>query len=197
MRASEILTERYVNAFKTDEKQKYAQIAWDMLQRSYESIGGIKGSGFESPESMVKSNYMFKIGMDSGTPVSVSVYKNKGGARKMVALGTDGSMSGVDMARDTLKSMLKTGRAFGEFSGPVFGSVKKMIPPDVLTTMLVPANEVAGLLNKEITIGPGPDMKMQGTEDPYAPYYYQREIGGELHTKIAYGDPQASAARFD
>lgn len=195
MRATELLTERYFNAFKPADKAKYSQEIWDMLQRSYKPVGGIHGNGFRDIDDMIQSNHMFKIGLRGGNPVMVSIYKDKDGGRKKVALGTDGSREGIVMARDSLKAELFTGRAYGEFSGPVFGAAKKMFPPEVLTTFLVPAKDVSAMINKEITIGAGPDMKTMGENDPYSQYYYQREIGGELHTKIAYGDPQ-NKARF-
>ena len=196
MRATELLTERYFNAFTPNDKAKYAQEIWDMLQRSYAPIGGIHGKGFNDIEDMIQSNHMFKVGMDSGTPVMVSVYKNVNGGRKKVALGTDGSREGILMARDSLRAEFKTGRAYGEISGPVFGALKKMFPPEVLTTMLVPASEVSAMIKKDITIGAGPDMKTGGENDPYNDFYYQRDIGGEMHTKLAYGDPKTKA-RFD
>ena len=195
MRATELVTERYFNAFKTDDKIKYSQEIWDMLQRSYKPVGGIKGNGFHDVNDMVQSNHMFKVGMSGGKPVMVAIYKDKTGGRKKVALGTDGSKEGIIMARDSLAAELSTGRAFGEFSGPVFGAVKKMFPPEVLTTFLVPAKDVSAMINKEISIGPGSDMKTSGENDPYNQFYYQREIGGELHTKVAYGD--LTKARFN
>lgn len=195
MRAHELLTERYFNAFKPADKAKYAQEIWDMLQRSYKAIGGIHGKGFNDIEDMIKSNYMFKVGMSGGKPVMVSVYRSKDGSRKKVALGTDGSKPGIIMARDSLAAELNTGRAFGEFSGPVFGAVKKIFPPEVLTSFLIPATEVSAVIGKEITIGAGSDMKTGGENDPYQQYYYERKIGDEIHTKVAYGDP--TKARFD
>ena len=52
------------------------------------------------------------------------------------------------------------------------------------------------MIKKDITIGPGPDMKVGGENDPYSQFYYQRDIGGEMHTKLAYGDPKTKA-RFN
>jgi len=194
MRANEIITERYFNAFKTEDKQKYAQEIWDMIQRSYKAVDGIHGKGFNSVEDMVNSNYMFKVGMSNGKPVMVSIYKDKGG-RKKVAMGTDGSEEGLRLARNSLKAEFTTGRAFGEISGPVFGSVKKMIPPEVLKTFLIPATKVADLLGKRVEPGRGEDMR-SGPNDPYLPYYYQREIGGHMHTKVAYGEPKGQKTRW-
>lgn len=111
----------------------------------------------------------------------------------MVALGTDGSQAGIDMTRGSLASEILTGRSFGEFSGSVFGAVKKMFPPEVLLLFLIPAAEVGEVISKEVTIGAGDDMRTTGDSDPYKDYYYQREIGGELHTKVAFGDPRKKA----
>ena len=49
------LEERFVNALPKDEdlKAKYADKAWELLQKSYAPIGGIKGKGFESKEDMM------------------------------------------------------------------------------------------------------------------------------------------------
>jgi len=135
MRATEILTERYFNAIELEDKKKYASEVWDMLQRSYEAIGGIHGSGFNSIEDMVTANHMIKVGIKNGNPVMAAIYKNKDGGRKKVALGTDGSKEGINMARDSLKAEFTTGRAYGEISGPVMGAVKKMIAPEVLSTI--------------------------------------------------------------
>jgi len=196
MRARELLTERYFNAFKPEDKKKYAQEIWDMLQRSYAPIGGIHGSGFNSIDDMVNANHMIKVGIRNGKPVMAAIYKNKDGARKKVAMGTDGSDEGIALARDSLKAEFTTGRAYGEISGPVMGAVKKMIAPEILSTFLVPASEVSAMINKEITPGAGPDMRTMGENDPYNQFYYQRNIGGEMHTKVAYGDP-TNKARFD
>jgi hypothetical protein len=194
MKATEFLTERFFNAINTNDKTKYAQVIWDMIQRSYAEIGGIHGSGFNNIEDMINSNYMFKVGLSAGTPVMATIYKNKDGSRKKVAMGTDGSEEGLAMAKQTLKAELSTGRAYGEFSGAVFGAAKKLYPPDVLKPMLVPAANVAAMIGKRIEPGAGSDMRTTGANDPYEAYYYQRIIGGEMHTKVAYGDPVA--ARF-
>ena len=196
MRANEILTERFFNAFTPKDKMKYSQQAWDMIQRSYEPIGGFHGPGFSNMEDMIASNRMFKFGIYNGKPVMVAIYKDDDqGGRKKVAVGTDGSDAGVKLARNSIEAELHTGRAYGEFSGGPWGVAKKKFPPEVLTTFLVPASEVSELIQKEITPGAGADMRTQGENDPYNEYYYQREIQGHWHTKVAYGD-KLNKARF-
>lgn len=188
------ITEKYFNAFELEDKVKYAQEIWDMLQKSYAPIGGIRGAGFNSVSDMVHSNHMFKVGLSGGRPVLVVIYKNKGGGRKLVALGTDSSKPGLLMAKETIKKEVLTGRSYGEFSGPIFGTLKKLLPPEVLTQFLIPAKDVGPILKKDYVVGKGDDMK-SAPNDPYEEYYYQREIGGHMHTKVAYGDPK-NTARF-
>ena len=58
MRLTQI-SERYVNAVGFDDtamatKEKYKDQVWAILQRSYQSIGGIQGKGFESADDMMK-----------------------------------------------------------------------------------------------------------------------------------------------
>lgn len=50
---SEFLNESYVNLFKPDEKKVYADEVYALLQNSYKKVGGLKGSGFNSPDDMV------------------------------------------------------------------------------------------------------------------------------------------------
>jgi len=188
MRINEItLTESYVNVFSTEDKSKYAKQIWDMLQRSYEKIGGIHGKGFADIPDMIASNAMFKIGMRGGVPRMVVVYKDSGG-RKRVAMGTDGSKEGKWFALNVLRDELLTQRSFGEFSGASFGATRKMIPDDVLVQLLVPAEEVAAKLGKEVSVGAGDDIRSI-PNDPFTEFYYQRKIGSEYHTKLMYGDP--------
>lgn len=48
-----LLIERYVNVFSDAQKKPFASDVWDILSSSYAKIGGIKGSGFESKDSMI------------------------------------------------------------------------------------------------------------------------------------------------
>src|SRR6185369_11186059 len=38
----------------TDKKKEMVDQVWDMLQKSYEKVGGMIGHGFESKEDMIK-----------------------------------------------------------------------------------------------------------------------------------------------
>jgi len=54
----EFLNETIINLFDNDEKNKYIDEIWELLNKSYKSIGGLKESGFENKENMKKiSNY--------------------------------------------------------------------------------------------------------------------------------------------
>lgn len=87
------LTEKFINLIgekDIEKKREYADRVWDILQRSYAKIGGIKGSGFKSKEDMIKNIPFWKIMKSNGKVIAVKLYKDKNG-RKSVAGGTDGS----------------------------------------------------------------------------------------------------------
>jgi hypothetical protein len=90
------LVEKYINLLSndTDLKQRYKDDVYALLQDAYASIGGVKGSGFSSPEDMVRSIPFWKLGFVDGRLVAVVMYKFVDGERKLVAIGgthdTDG-----------------------------------------------------------------------------------------------------------
>lgn len=57
----EFLTESYINLFKEQEKEKYVDEVWDLIQTSYKPIGGIHGSGFKSKDDMIKNIPFWKL----------------------------------------------------------------------------------------------------------------------------------------
>lgn len=74
------LNERFVNIFSDEEtKRKYASDVWDILQKSYADIGGIKGSGFKTIDDMVKNIPFWKLSVHDGVVDAVAMYKDKGG----------------------------------------------------------------------------------------------------------------------
>ena len=55
IRFDEFLSENYKNLTSIEDKQKYKEQVWDVLDKSYQYIGGIKGSGFESIDAMLNN----------------------------------------------------------------------------------------------------------------------------------------------
>jgi hypothetical protein len=72
------ITERYINLIGDDpKKHEYKHEVHNLLKKSYEKIGGIHGSGFESPDDMVKKVHMWKLAKKDGKIVSAVMYKEK------------------------------------------------------------------------------------------------------------------------
>lgn len=202
MRVRDLLNERFINAIGNDEqamatKAKYRDAVWDMLQRSYAPIGGIKGKGFESPEEMLKLP-MWKIAVRGGKLRAVIIYKDKNG-RKAVAVGTDGSSESKTLINDILRN--EPTRSYSEKSKAALGKDMKTIPSDQIEDLLSTPDEVRKLFpGKEITaISDLP--RAQWPEDAIASigkypilqkYGYVREIGGTPTFKVLIGTPGLS-----
>lgn len=171
-----------------DAKSEYALQVWDMLNVAYKAIGGIKGSGFESPEAMMKKIRFWKLGFSGGELKIVVLYKDKAG-RKVVALGTDGTKQGKNMLAGVLKADLD--RSYKEISDGAWGFSRKYIGDEVLMKFAIPVHKVRKLLKgKEIfdlNDLPPRLTKKVNKEDPFYKFYYGREIGGSVHVKIMIG----------
>lgn len=173
----EQLNESFKNFIHDDErKELYKDEVFNMLQKAYSEIGGIKGSGFRSPDDMVKNIPFWKLGFVNSKLVAVQMYKDKNG-RKRVAIATDGTQTGKSQLKNMLIADYKTGRSFGEVSDSALGFIKKIFNNDI-SAFSIPVDVVKKLL---------PDDEIIPIDD----YYYKREIGGHLHTKIMLGNPNA------
>jgi len=184
LEAKELLTEKVLNLFTSQEKEKYVDEVWNLLQSSYASIGGIKGSGFESKEDMIKKIEMWKLYKRNGKISCVILYKNKNGFRKRVAGATDGSAEGKAFYKQSSNDELKTKRSYGEISGAPLAIAYKNNKEQLLKA-LVPFEEVKKYLPDD-EILPSNDKYLETYPD-LEPFLYQREIGGTLQTKVMLG----------
>lgn len=163
-----------------EKKKKYTEDVWNILQDSYRSIGGIKGSGFATREDMMKKIWFWKLYKQKGRPVAVIMYKDRDG-RKMVALGTDGSDKAKAAIRKMMLDEISLSRSYGEASGPALKMVKKIFGMDKdagfegspLEKYMVPAEEVGAILKKNVK--------------PVSKYEYIRAIGGDDEKKVMFG----------
>lgn len=191
----QMLTERFVNLIGDDAgKEKYVDAVWDLLQYSYKDIGGIKGSGFNSPEDMIKNIPFWKVATSGGRVVAVSMYKDKGG-RKVAAVGTDGSKEGKAKIVDMMGNELE--RSFGEKSKGALGLMMKLIPWSVLEYFVMTPEQAARAFNKDVTpitdLNPN-DVPADGVQTlrkypQLKPYAYVRELAGKPAFKVAIGTP--------
>jgi hypothetical protein len=201
MREYQLITEGYVNAVGFGNtaiatKERYRDIVWDMLQKSYEKIGGIKGSGFNSPQEMVEKIPMWKIAVRDDEVRAVILYKDKHG-RKSVAVATDGSAAGAWFMRDMFKNEIR--RSYGEKSKAALGLLMKTVPWDTLQPFVVSPDRVAELSPGIVAISGVPkeewpdDAAITLSRYPMlVDYGYLREIGSSLVFKIMIGSPGKS-----
>ncbi len=198
---SNLINERFVNAVGYDSsaldiKHKYKNQVWDILQKSYAPIGGIKGNGFASADEMVHKIPFWKIIRQNEKVHAVVMYKDKSG-RKSVAVGSDGS----DYAKKHLHSVVVNDikRAYGEKSKASLGLVMKTIPWEVLKPYVKTPEEVSKVIGgvevipiKKVKEAEWPkDAKLTLTKYPQLiDYGYLTYIGDNiLIFKVMIGSP--------
>lgn len=185
-----LLVERVINLLPQDinGKKAYADEVWSILQTSYEKVGGIQGSGFGSKEDMIKNIPFWKLIKRNGKIVAVGMYKDKHG-RKRVAAGTDGTSEGKEGFAMLGKEDLQQKRAYGEVSGPSLSFALKQVGEENFIKNLIEPREVEKILDEPI-IYPVSDDDSEVIRHPgLKSYFYQRDIGGDLKTKVMMGTP--------
>lgn len=176
MKMMEILLEHYVNLFSREEKEKYIDEIWDMLQKAYAPIGGFKSA--LSKDALIDESNLWKIVRRKGKVVSVSIYKDAHG-RKSIAVATDGTEQGKS---DLLKVKIddtNLKRAWCEASGKVESLMKKA------NAKPISSRYAAKLTGKEIL---GYDVDG---------IHYTRLISGVPHLKAIYGFPKLTKEMED
>lgn len=192
-----LLYERYKNAVGDSPlKAQYADQVWELLQKSYAAIGGIKGNGFESKQRMIDKIPFWKMAIKGGKVEAVVLYKDKGG-RKSVAVGSTGS----DWAKQKIAEMMKADieRSYGEKSKAALGAMLKLFPQEALEPFIMRPRQVMKIVGRKERITPihrvpkdkwPDDAKLTLTKYPWLLYYgYIREIGGKPTFKVMIGTP--------
>lgn len=190
-----IITENYKNFIGPQsvvDRKKWVNQVWDILQKSYAPIGGIKGSGFKTKEDMIENIPFWKIYTKNGKVVAAAFYKDKNG-RKAVAIATDGSDLGKTIVGQIYKASL--GVSYGEKSGAALATMIKTVPWETLQNFLILPHVAARISGDElIPIAKyGADKlnpKDRFTYDKFPqlkPWFYVRELGGHMHLKVMMG----------
>ena len=165
-----LLNERFLTLFKNEEKEKYIDVVWDILESSYASIGGTHSS----KEELMMDGVFWKLVRKGGKIVAVVAYKQKFG-RKAFLAGTDGTKEGKEALYSIIRedAKLKDRGAWIEVSGKPEYLYKKYghvpIPNDV-------AEKVLNSLGKSV-LSKNPDG-----------YHYTRKIGNDQYEKIMMGE---------
>ena len=196
--ASFVLNEKYVNLIgdkSHDQRRKYADQVWDLLQGAYASIGGIKGDGFKTKEDMIKTLPFWKLFVQKGKVRVVMIYKDTGG-RKSVALATDRSKVAKEALSDIFKSSFDKG--YGELSGAALAFAIRSVGPDIIADIAMDVKNVSKTIGKEITPATDETVAKLSDDDKliYKRYkkllghgFYTRELGGHPHLKVILGVP--------
>jgi hypothetical protein len=175
-----------------ENKKKWADRVWDMLQRAYEDIGGIKGSGFNSKEDMIVNIPFWKIFHRGEHLIAVVMYKDTRG-RKLVAIGTDRSQQSKKVLSNIFKEALKV--SYGEYSGKLLSAIAKNVSYEKLEPYLLDPLYVQKLLDKEI-YPPDPeklnilDLETYNKFPKLHKYFYMRDFNGKSYLKICLGTPE-------
>lgn len=162
-----IINETYVNVQDKKEMEIYIDKVWDILQRTYEPIGGFKTA--KTKEELIKKTDFLKMVRRKDKIVSVALYKNKKG-RKAIAKGSDGTREGIDGVKAIYLEDMKMKRSWGEFST---GAEKFQLKNGAIP---IPNKLVKDIIGKDIV-----SYNKDG-------FHYTRIIGGEPHEKILLGE---------
>ena len=172
-----ILNERILNVglYKSKyEKEQYIDEVMDMLEKSYERIGGLKGI---DANELLGNNVFWKLVRTNGKIVACMIYKFSLYGRKILCGGTDGTAEGKLGFKNIMREdyIHRNSRmCFTEVSGK---------PKEIYTKLGMPkipihiAEKILKDMNKEIT--------RPGEEDPG--YSYFRVIGDNELEKTMFG----------
>jgi len=168
MKIKEILQERILNLTSPAEKQKYVDIVWDMLQKSYANVGGFLSAA--DKQTLIDTTSLWKLVRRNKNEITaVNLYRDQFG-KKTMASGTNGTRQGLIDYRTLKNDDARLKRSWCEASGPVEKMLDKtpgMNP--------IPNKYAAYLTGKEIL-----SLNDDG-------YHYTRMIMGEPHQKKLYG----------
>ena len=184
MRITDILVERFVNLLGDDpEKDKYVDVVWDMITKSYARIGGIQGKGFSTKEDLINNIPFWKLVRKDGDIVAGAFYRDKAG-RKRVAVATNGT----DTGKVALASIMANDfdRAYFEVSDPSLGFMIKQVGLDFVQGYALSVEQAQQISGDELQAPPADDPHVVKYPS-LANNFYQRDISGHMHTKIMLG----------
>jgi len=163
----QLLLERYINLFTREEISKYIDEIWDIMEITYEPIGGFKSA--DSKEDLLDKTNFAKLVRKDGKIIAAALYRDHLG-KKAIAKGSDGTPEGKTAIKKVYFEDVKQNRAWGEFSGRAENLMLKYggIP--------FPNDYAEEILGKEI-LSKNPDG-----------FHYTRLIMGVPYEKIIIGN---------
>lgn len=164
-----LLLERYVNVFDNTDKKKYVDDVWDILQSTYEPLGGFKTAA--SKAELIQKSWLWKLIRKNNKIVACLLYKKEFG-RKSIACGSDGTPEGKQALKTLMQQDIKQKSSWGEFSGAAEHLIKKYGGAPIPVAQAV---EILKKMGKEVQ-STNPDG-----------YHYTRLIQGKPYEKIMLG----------
>lgn len=175
------LNEHFDNITSRQYKEKYRDQVWDILTKSYQYIGGIRGSGFANSQQMVDTIPYWKLYRVYDDVKAVILYKDKNG-RKMVALGSDQSEQGKRVLKRMMIDEIVSRRSYGEISDAVLKFYQRHLTKQQIEKYFVKAVDAI----KRFPQDQQDDIKIIDE------YTYERTIGNQRHRKMMYGPTNQS-----
>ena len=161
--------EKFVNLWNKEDMSKYIDEVYDIMVKSYESIGGFLTAN--SPQELQNKTDLIKIIKRQGKISAVSCYKVSNNQRKLICGGTDGTERGKNdlymIINEDIKQIYRN--AYAEVSGKLEHIYLKR------GANIIPNNVVSLIIDKEIE--PDPDG-----------FHYYREIMGQKIKKLLVGN---------
>jgi hypothetical protein len=180
MRAKEFLIERILNLHTPEEKAKYADQVWDLLQKAYQKAGGFKSA--TSKEELIDNPGYWKVVKRGDKITAVSLYKKVPQTKtfKVYASGAEAdfdpdkkeysaTQQGKHDYIDIKKADISQKRSWAEVSGG----------PEILAKRL----GARPISNKFAAYLTGKEIKELNPDG----YHYTRLTMGEPHEKAIYG----------
>jgi hypothetical protein len=176
----------YIEGACGEDRKKYIDIVWDMLQNTYSKIGGI--AEIISKEDLLNDSYYFQMVYRKHKIVAVFCYMTKNN-RTFFYCGSDGSKDGMDVLCEYIKDeiMLKKNKSWIEVSGDMEYIFAKQ------GWFPVPNKEAKRILDTHQDMKITRQMIVQGgiiiEESNSDGYHYERLIDGKFfHKKIMFGN---------
>lgn len=182
------VAETFINLMHGDPRMRdHADEVHRLLNKAYEPVGGLSGNGFRSPTDMVDNIHMWKLHKKNGKVTAAVMYKDKGG-RKSVAMGTDGTPTGLNALKTIQQSDLSRGNGYSEVSGPALSFIKRLMGGDIKQYAIHPNDFKQHGITEPIRPAPSDDPEVLRHPE-LKDHFYQRELGGGWKTKVMIGKP--------
>jgi hypothetical protein len=180
MKSIEFLAERVINLWTPEQKAKYADVVWDMLDRSYQKMGGFKSAA--NVEELIDTPGLWKLVQRGDTITALGIYKPSEKTKNMKSIAT-ATETEIDPEKNIyvattqgkkdlimLKSEdIRLNRSWVEVSGPAEKFMLKLGAQNV-------PNKFAEFLTGKKILELNPDG-----------VHYTRLIQGEPHEKMIVG----------